>query len=709
MADHTDDYRTPELAHVLFIDIVGYSSHPLAQQARLIEALQQAVAGSPTICEAAVDEDLLRLATGDGVALVFFRDPTAPVRCAVETARALAARPEVRVRMGINTGPVLRVADVNARENVFGGGINIAQRVMDCGDAGHILLSSTSAALAEEAGAWSLASMGECRVKHGIIVRLFNLAGEGYGNPAPPRALAKPTASEAPAGRPGVDERKVVLIYKRGAHPDEKVLRVLHESIQTAGYSVFIDRNIPIGVAWAKEIERQVTTAGAVIALISGASVVSEMLAYEVELASQAAQLQCGRPHLLPVRVDYTAELPDALAGILDPLQYFLWESEQDNDGLVEGLLAALAVDDSPAAPRGRASVATPRLGRSDGSPVALEPVGGAVPLDSALYVIRPTDEECLAALGRRDSTILIKGARQMGKTSLLARGLQHARSLGNVVAMSDFQTFNASELADLDAFFMALAENLADQLGLDVYPEDVWASGRGPNRNFERYVRREVLDRLSAPLVWGMDEVDRLFAHPYADEVFGLFRSWHNKRSLDPGGPWSRLTLLMAYATEAHLFIADLNQSPFNVGTRIALAHFAPDQVADLNERHGSPLRDGEELSRFIELLEGHPYLVRRGLHEMVSRDLSADELIGLAPRDDGPFGDHLRRYLMVIAGSDELSEAVRHVLAGRGCPDAASFYRLRSAGLVAGERHTDCRFRCGIYRDYLAGHLSG
>src|SRR5438132_3636856 len=120
-------------------------------------------------------------------------------------------------------------------------------------------------------------------------------------------------------------------------------------------------------------------------------------------------------------------------------------------------------------------------------------------------------------------------------------------------------------------------------------------------------------------------------------------------KRALDPSGPCQRLTLAMAYATEADLFITDVNQSPFNVGTRISLDDFTLEQVAELNHRYGSPLRDAAELARFYHLVGGHPYLVRRGLHELAhGTRLSVFE--AQADRDEGPLGDHLRRILVML-----------------------------------------------------------
>jgi DNA-binding SARP family transcriptional activator len=336
-----------------------------------------------------------------------------------------------------------------------------------------------------------------------------------------------------------------------------------------------------------------------------------------------------------------------------------------------------------------------------------LEPVGGAVPLGSQYYVVRPADAEFHAAISRRDSIVLVKGARQVGKTSLLARGLQRAREAGSQVVLTHFQVLNASHLESVATLLLALAESLAEQLDLDVLPPDAWDARRGPSPGFRRYLRREVLANLSTPLVWGLDEVDRLFTYPFGSEVFGLFRAWHDERALEPGSPWERLTLAIAYSTEAHLFITDVNQSPFNVGTRLALEDFTLEQVADLNGRYGAPLKDGEEIARFNNLVRGHPYLVRQGLHEMAVHGTSLPTLQEQALRDDGIFGEHLRRIAALIARDADLLEAVRAVLEGRPCPTRDCFYRLRSAGILAGESLSEARFRCPLYAAYLRRHL--
>jgi AAA-like domain len=309
--------------------------------------------------------------------------------------------------------------------------------------------------------------------------------------------------------------------------------------------------------------------------------------------------------------------------------------------------------------------------------------------------------------MARGDSIVLVKGARQMGKTSLLGRGLHQARRAGARVVGTDFQTLSPVHLATAEALFGKLADSVADQLDLEVGPEEVWHPRRGPGENFKRYWCRVVLPAIEGNVVWGLDEVDRLFTCDFASEVFGLFRSLHNERVLEPDGPWRRLTLAIAYATEAHLFITDIHQSPFNVGTRLTLEEFTREQIADLNERYGSPLQGEAEIDRFARLVGGQPYLVRRGLHEMVVHQVDLATLEAQADRDEGIYGDHLRRMLVLLARDPALCDVVREVLRGKPCPSLEGFYRLRSAGVIAGGSAQDARPRCQLYARYLAQHL--
>src|SRR5262245_31675649 len=369
----------------------------------------------------------------------------------------------------------------------------------------------------------------------------------------------------------------------------------------------------------------------------------------------------------------------------------------------------AEAEDRHIAQPSMPASSYATHLSDSSGSALRsmLEPIGGAVPLDSEFYIVRTADEEFRAAITRGDSIVLVKGARQGGKPALLARGLQQARQAGATVVLTDFQNLSANYLESIEKLMLALAKSFADQLDLDIYPNQIWDADLSPGVNLERYLRRGVLQQIASPMVWGLDEVDRLFSCDFGSEVFGLFRSWHNKRALDPEGPWRRLTLAIAYATEAHLFITDLNQSPFNVGTRLALEDFSFDQVAELNRRYGSPLRHQADVARYYRLLSGHPYLVRRGLYEMAAQGIKLTALEARSDHDDGPFSDHLRRMVVSLTQDAGLCDVVRKVLKGQPTVTTESFYRLRSAGLMAGDSERDVRPRCQLYATYLERHL--
>src|SRR5919198_316473 len=182
--EHSSDVKF-EIGHVLFIDIVGYSKLLINEQSERIQKLKRIVRGTEQVRLAESEGKLLRLPTGDGGALVFRTTPEAPVLCALEISKALKNHPELRVRMGIHSGPVNVVADLNEQANIAGAGINIAQRVMDCGDSGHILVSKHVAEDLEHYPRWRphLHEMGDCEVKHGQKISVVSLYSDQVGNP----------------------------------------------------------------------------------------------------------------------------------------------------------------------------------------------------------------------------------------------------------------------------------------------------------------------------------------------------------------------------------------------------------------------------------------------------------------------------------------------------------------------------------------------
>src|SRR5438132_3088057 len=191
-----------EIGHVLFMDLVGYSKLLLDEQRELVEHLTEIVRNTEQVRAAETADKVIRLPAGDGMALVFFNSPEAPVQCAIEIAEKLKQYPQLKLRMGIHSGPVNEVRDVNGRANVTGAGINMAQRVMDCGDAGHILLSKRLADDLAQYRHWQphLHELREFTVKHGVSLQLVNLYTDEVGNPEVPAKL-KRLHQEEPAAK----------------------------------------------------------------------------------------------------------------------------------------------------------------------------------------------------------------------------------------------------------------------------------------------------------------------------------------------------------------------------------------------------------------------------------------------------------------------------------------------------------------------------
>src|SRR2546425_4207042 len=206
-SEHSSDVKF-EIGHVLFIDIVGYSKLLINEQSDQIQKLKEIVRGTEQFRLAEAEGKLLRLPTGDGGALVFRTSPEAPVLCALEISKALKDHPELRVRMGIHSGPVKEVTDLNEQANIAGAGIDIAQRVMDCADAGHILLSKRVAEDLEHYARWRplLHELGTCEVKHGATLAIVNLYSDEIGNPELPKKFKgdEPRERKFGASAPGL-------------------------------------------------------------------------------------------------------------------------------------------------------------------------------------------------------------------------------------------------------------------------------------------------------------------------------------------------------------------------------------------------------------------------------------------------------------------------------------------------------------------------
>src|SRR5438067_3361095 len=239
-SEHSSDVKF-EIGHVLFIDIVGYSKLLINEQSEQIQKLKEIVRGTEQVRLAEAEGKLLRLPTGDGGALVFRNSPEAPVLCALEISQALKGHRQIRVRMGVHSGPVNEVTDLNEQSNVAGAGINIAQRVMDCGDGGHILLSQRVADDLAHYRQWQpqLHDLGAVEVKHGVRLRIFNLYNKELGNPELPEKLRQAKQPAPSTATRGEELWVAVLPFKSSGEAEmESFANGLGEDI-TTGLSRF--------------------------------------------------------------------------------------------------------------------------------------------------------------------------------------------------------------------------------------------------------------------------------------------------------------------------------------------------------------------------------------------------------------------------------------------------------------------------------------
>jgi len=305
------------------------------------------------------------------------------------------------------------------------------------------------------------------------------------------------------------------------------------------------------------------------------------------------------------------------------------------------------------------------------------------MPFQSPFYIERETDHEAMQALCEMNGvTITIKGPRQMGKSSLLNRLMNDACGRNMKTAFIDFQMIEKNTIENADIFYRQFCSLLSSEFEVEDRTEEFWKNPLGQVQKTTNYITKYLLKELpDKQLLLAMDEVERMFTSPFRSDFFSMLRSWHNARAR--GGDWMRFNMALVTSTEPYQLIADLNQSPFNVGTVVELKDFMPAQVSVLNQRHGNSL-SLEQVTRISELLGGHPYLTRKALYLIASKRATFGDVMDKCCEDDGPFGDHLRNHLFRMSDHQELKTGLMQVVHYQRCPDEHVFFRLRGAGLV-------------------------
>lgn len=523
--------------------------------------------------------------------------------------------------------------------------------------------------------------------------------------------MSDPITSLTPAQTPG----QVFLSY-RHVSPDEELAEALDRHLRGLGMPVFLDKRIEVGVRWVAEIDRQLRASAFFVVILTRESIRSDMVCHEIALANKLERQ--GTMRILPIRATTLERLPYNLAAYLDPIQYASWQPGQGTDALCETISAAIAggrlPETSPApddaqvlsVPAGEEDAGVPMPAADPRVVVEHGPAGGAVRLSSPFYVERQADAQMEVALRRAGTTLVVKGMRQSGKSSLLARAVSLARSQGRQTVYLDLQTFDDDQLESCGRLLKSLAYRIHRALRTAVKPKEVWDEDIGARQSFADFLEAAVLEKAESPVLLVLDEVDRIFDRSYRIAFFSTVRSWHSRRAIHEE-VWSKLDLAIAHATDPSLWIDDLTQSPFNVGERLRLGAFSPEEIADLNRRYGAPLTKPTEIAALHELVGGQPYLVRQALWVMVKDGCSLAELRRVAGEEAGPFSDHLRHQLWVLHRRPRLGQVVKELARRPGCEDELDFQRLLAAGLVQGETRGEATLRCSLYEAYFREHL--
>lgn len=530
-----------------------------------------------------------------------------------------------------------------------------------------------------ECGFWATTKLDEMVKRHPDVVQEFFDASSELLEQLVQKIEDRLEAMSQPPPQ-AARSAHLFICYKRNTDPDQKLADYLHERLTAQGHDVFIDSNLRTGAAWLEEIDRQIKVSDFLIVLLSKESADSEMVKAEVRRAYEYRKLQ-GHPHTLPVRIAYEGMLPYSIDAFLDPLQYVVWQSEADNERVGHEIQAAI----EGRLPKRKPIQLRPSLGKAtvseDGRFIAdndvlhsplpefdprwleeLAAPGGAVKLRSKFYVEREADARLKREVARVGTTTTIRAARQTGKSSLLVRGLHHARENEAEIVCVDLQRVDRDYLEMPDVFLRYLADCIVRKLRLDLdQVAKSWRGSLGPQDKLTYLMEDYVLPECDTSIVLALDEADRLLGTDFYRDFFALVRSWHNSRALDDR--WNKLNIAMVISTEPYLLIDDMTQSPFNVGLKLYLQDFDKAQVHDLNRRHGSPVKE-EEFLQLMELFGGQPYLARKALYTLACDRLTWVELVRVAPLDHGPFGDHLRHHHWLLRDEPGLRKALKQVI---------------------------------------------
>jgi hypothetical protein len=337
---------------------------------------------------------------------------------------------------------------------------------------------------------------------------------------------------------------------------------------------------------------------------------------------------------------------------------------------------------------------------------ISLESFDGQVPLNSSFYIKRPNIElNCYQTILEPGALIRIKAPKKMGKTSLMSRILNHGVKQGYQKVSIDL--WSPEILTDISTFLQWFCAFVSEELNLEVQVEKYWKKFLTNQQNCNKYFNDYILNQVNQPIVLGLDDIDEIFSYPQiAGEFFKLLRSWNEKGK--NSDVWQKLHIIIAHSQEVYAINFDINCSPFNVGFSVELGEFNQLQVKELIKRHGLNWSE-QEIQKLIDMIDGHPYLLRVALYHLAKGQLTLDNFLKNAPTDQGLYRDHLYKYLSILEDNEGLKITMKKVVES-DTPvqlDAKIGFKLRSLGLVEAKENKVIPL-CNLYRRYFSDKLS-
>ncbi|WP_103668763.1 AAA-like domain-containing protein [Pseudanabaena sp. BC1403] len=343
----------------------------------------------------------------------------------------------------------------------------------------------------------------------------------------------------------------------------------------------------------------------------------------------------------------------------------------------------------------------------AENNAITLESTEGQVAIDSQFYIQSGYEPRCYEEIKKAGSLLRIKSPHRMGKSSLMARIINHAEFLGYRTAILNLEQTNQKIFADPEKFMQWFCASVGKALGVRVKTEEYWDDIFGANDNCTDYFEKYLLEGNEQPLAIAIDNFDRVFSYPEIETDFcGLLRGWYERSRSHP--LWGKLRLIIVHSQEPYAQ-RDINQSPFNVGFPVELSEFTTEQVRELVKHHKLIWSD-EELQQFMELIGGHPYLVRSALYRIASRDITLTDFLRTAPTEAGIYSSYLMGHLKTLEDYPELGEAMQKVVAADVPVRLRSeiSFKLDSQGLVS-RIDNNVTPRCLLYKLYFRDRLGG